>query len=85
LAQEWLVARSLDPAARDALKSPGIADATAALGCGDLRELLAAIEEPLTTGRFFRNILWAPRLTRLRFPADPAAARRELCGEAPSF
>jgi arabinofuranosyltransferase len=84
LIQEWMVARLFDATAPGALKSAEIDDAAAALGCGDLAELRRAIEDPLTVGRFLRNLAAAPRLTRLRIPADPAAARRELCGQAPA-
>ncbi|MBI2943956.1 MAG: hypothetical protein HYY25_07120 [Candidatus Wallbacteria bacterium] len=51
-----------------------------ALASGPLDELLEAIEQPLTAARFRANLALAPRFHRLRFPADPAAAARELAG-----
>jgi len=53
--------------------------ARAALSCGDLRELLAAIEEPLTAQRFARNLVLSYRLTALRIPANPADAQSRFC------
>ena len=76
LVPEWFLARfSGSPPA-----SPKVADAKAALGCGDLAELLRATEAPLTWGRFWRNVALAPRLNAFRFSPDPSAARAELCG-----
>lgn len=73
-------------AARFAQPHPGLDGCAAvqaarvALAGGPLRELLEAIEQPLTAARFRTNLALAPRLHRLRFPADPAAAARELAG-----
>ncbi len=47
--------------------------------CADVQELLAAVREPLTAGRFLDNVLAAPRLTRLEIPSDPNEAERLLC------
>ena len=58
---------------------PKVLDARAALACGDLAELCDAVGAPMTPARFARNIALAWRLTRLRYPADPTAARAELC------
>lgn len=73
----WDIARYARPSPED---PAGVRDARAALGCGDLARLDAAITGPLTPGRFLRNIRDAHRLTRLRVPVDPAAARAQLCG-----
>ena len=35
---------------------------------------------PLTPGRFVGNLVDAVRLSDLRIPADPVAARDQLCG-----
>jgi arabinofuranosyltransferase len=58
----------------------GAAQAAAtAMTCPPLRELDAAITQPLTARRFVANIAAAAALTRLRFPSDPTAAATELC------
>lgn len=86
LPDEWVVARFA--AAADAPPGPGspplepkVRDARAAIGCGDLALLLAAITEPLTARRFLDNLALAPRLHALRVPPDPTAARAALCGK----
>jgi arabinofuranosyltransferase len=56
-----------------------VADARAALGCGELAELVEAITAEMTPARFAHNLLIAARLTRFRFPNDPTAARAALC------
>jgi hypothetical protein len=72
---EWFYARfSATPP-----DSQEVEDARAALGCGDLAELLHATEDPLTPGRFLRNLLLAPKLTRFRISPDPHLARAQLC------
>jgi arabinofuranosyltransferase len=50
-----------------------------ALGCGELKDLIEAIDEPMTPGRFLENIVRSPSLTRLHIAADPVVAERELC------
>jgi arabinofuranosyltransferase len=54
--------------------------ARAALRCGDLRDLDAAVHARLTPGRFLSNIVHAGRNTALTIPADPTAARDRFCG-----
>ena len=51
----------------------------AALGCGDLAELVEATTEPLTWERFRDNLVGAPARTALRVPIDPFAAERRFC------
>jgi arabinofuranosyltransferase len=75
----WDLAQYAAPLPSDAQP---VLDARAALGCGQLEELRQAITGPLTPRRFLRNLVRAPSLTRLRIPADPAEARRRLCGPA---
>lgn len=60
-----------DPAAVDA--------AERALECPPLRDLMAAISEPMTPRRFAANLVDSVSLTRLHVPADPVEAERELC------
>jgi arabinofuranosyltransferase len=55
------------------------ADAEDALACDDLARFLDGVREPLTPGRFVRNIADSFRNDRLRVPADPGEARRQLC------
>ncbi|HKE72051.1 MAG TPA: hypothetical protein VKB57_00440 [Acidimicrobiales bacterium] len=59
-----------DPAARDAAR---------ALRCGPVRDLLAAVDGPLTPGRFLSNIWHSPGYTRLEIPADPHEAVARFC------
>ncbi len=73
----WAIARYTEPGYR--INDPALRDARATLSCGDLPTLIAAVSEPLTPQRFFQNVLLAPRLTMLRIPVDPAAARLALC------
>lgn len=73
----WRIAKYAAPGPN---QPKGVDDARAALRCGDLAEIIAATEEPLTAGRFLRNITLAPRLTGLTFSEDPAKARAQLCG-----
>jgi arabinofuranosyltransferase len=79
----WVVARfARDPSTYNRIKGasdPKVIDALVALGCGDLAELRDAVGAPLTPSRFARNIAVAWRLTRLRYPGDPTAARAALC------
>lgn len=80
LPHEWFVAdRGADelPAGYDPVR---VEAARRALRCGPLAELRAATREPLTAGRFWRNLTGAWERTAFRFPTDPVAAERELCG-----
>jgi arabinofuranosyltransferase len=52
-----------------------------ALRCGSLRDIDAAVTQPLTVGRFVRNIGLAVRLHSFRLDADPIAAEARLCRE----
>jgi arabinofuranosyltransferase len=73
---EWTVARYGTPPLRGA-------DARAArkaLECGDLAELVDAVSEPLTPGRFVRNLVGATDRTTLRIPTEPEKAREKFCG-----
>ncbi len=84
LMPEWCVARYLEdgPTGHPPGISPGAIDAArAALRCGELRELIAAITEPLTLRRFWKNLWLSFRLTKLRIPADAVRAQREVCGQ----
>ena len=84
LARHWLLARYGAPELAEqglpGLPSPTrVANARAALGCGDLAELLEATSAPLTWDRFWSNAVGAPERTSLRIPVNSAAARAEFC------
>jgi len=76
LGWEWLVARFAQPS----VDEPVVDDARAALACGDLVDLVDAVDAPLTPGRFLRNVVGSVSRTQLRVPPIPAEARLELCG-----
>lgn len=81
----WVVARFADPAAPAVPGGPPpdrVAAARRALSCGQVPELIEAVEAPLTLGRFLRNVVAAPSFHGLRVPGDPVAAADELCGAA---
>lgn len=79
LPDTWVIARFAAPQA--VASEPDVEAARQALACGDLASLLGAIEQPLTLGRFARNIGLAWTQRDLRAPADPHAARARFCGE----
>jgi arabinofuranosyltransferase len=64
------------PSAVDRVK---LAAARRALRCGDIAELQHAVRDPMTPGRFFKNLVGAVPRTFMRFPVDPVAAEREFC------
>lgn len=80
LPEVWIAYRYAD---LDSLDPPvsitEVALVRTALECSRLRELRDAIDEPLTPVRFLANLIGAPARTTLRYPADPAAARLQLC------
>jgi arabinofuranosyltransferase len=81
---EWIVAQYADlsaPEARGLAAEPAVMAARRALGCGDLKRVLDAVEEPLTPGRFLDNIATAVATAGLRVPPDPVRAAAELCGD----
>jgi hypothetical protein len=68
----------------DGYPAPGIdpaelAAARHALRCGDIAELQHAVRDPMTPGRFFRNLTGSVSRTFMRFPGDPIEAEREYC------
>ncbi len=72
----WILARYAAPQSSD---SEELRAARHALGCGDLAEMLSAVEEPLTVSRWVRNFTGSAARTRLVVPADPFEAERSLC------
>ncbi|MFC8129933.1 hypothetical protein [Streptomyces sp. NPDC057302] len=64
----------------DGVDPAGVAAARRALDCGALAELRAATRDPMTPGRFLRNVTGVWERTSFRFPNDPVRAERQLCG-----
>ncbi len=70
----WYDARfAAHPTGRKALA------ANHALACAPLSDLLHAVDDPLTPGRFLSNIVHSVSFTTMHIPADPGRAERELC------
>lgn len=85
LGRSWLLADFGDPAHdhdRSGADAVNIRAARHAMSCGALAELLASVREPLTIGRFFRNLTGSIGRTRLVIPDDPLEAERKFCGLA---
>ena len=76
----WRLARYAAPDPEEDLE---VTDARAALQCGDLATLQAAITEPMTQERFWQNVEQSGRLTFLQYPENPTEARMQLCGWTP--
>ena len=55
------------------------AAAREALRCRPIRDLLAAVREPLRPGRFLSNLVHAREYTNLEIPPRPSDAVEELC------
>lgn len=78
LPDSWLLARYAAPTP-DMAQDREVSAARRALGCGDIHELLRAVEEPLSVERFIRNVALAPRLHSMRIPPDPTEAETQFC------
>lgn len=72
----WVVARFAQASLADSAR---LKAARRALGCGELKALLAAVTAPLTAKRFFSNMRSAFRLQRIRIPQSPILAERQFC------
>ncbi|MGW0659396.1 ArnT family glycosyltransferase [Streptodolium elevatio] len=84
LDEVWLLALELDPSVTYVPEMPGVtaealAAARRALACGDLKELLASVREPMSLSRFVDNLTGAYDRTKFRIPRDPFAAERKFC------
>lgn len=79
----WVLARHAAPGARppaEVVATPAAVEAArSALACGELADVLEGITAPLTPGRAASNLVLAVTTPDLRVPADPVAARQELC------
>ncbi|MET7304768.1 hypothetical protein [Embleya sp. NPDC005575] len=80
----WNIALYVDPAAWSSIPArvvsfEDIRAARAALECGDLKELLHSTTDPLTPGRFLRNLTGSFSRATLTIPPDPKAAERKFC------
>jgi hypothetical protein len=56
-----------------------VADARAALGCGELARYARSITQPLTWGGALSDIVHAASYTTMSFSSDPTTARLQLC------
>jgi arabinofuranosyltransferase len=72
----WYDARFAVPNATD---SPEIQAARRMLGCGPVKDVLAAVNDDLTPGRFLSNIWHSFEYTRLHVPSDPIVAEQRWC------
>ena len=82
LSDAWLVGRFGDRAGTLPVGAPSESDVAAArtaLACAPVRQLLEAIEAPMTPKRFLRNIVQAWGGWRLQLDPDPARAAAEVC------
>jgi arabinofuranosyltransferase len=52
-----------------------------AMQCGEVKELLASVREPMSASRFWNNLTGAVRRTRLVIPNDPIEAAQKFCGD----
>lgn len=82
----WVIAEYADPAAiatmpdhPDATRAQALA-ARRALGCGELKELMDSVDQPMSPSRFWANLTGSPARTSLRVPADPFVAEKRFCG-----
>jgi arabinofuranosyltransferase len=80
----WNIALYVDPSGYPLVPTTTasgeqIRAARAALGCGDLKELLESVGAPMSASRFWDNLTGALDRTSLRIPADPIAAERKFC------
>lgn len=82
MSSAWVVARYGIPGSEQSIPEPApesVSAARSALACGAIRDLLRAVEEPMSPKRFARNLLDSARFYRLRIPADAREAEREFC------
>ncbi|WP_161357148.1 hypothetical protein [Streptomyces sp. SID3343] len=84
LAPAWNIALYVDPTAF-ANVPPSLASqeqinaAHRTLNCGAVKELLDSVTEPMTFGRFWKNLTGTYDRTALRIPADPVRAEHKFC------
>lgn len=74
---DWYHARHAAPSESD---NPDVQLLRRTLQCGELAELHEAVTAPMTPALFVRNVLRAPRLSRLQIPREPAEAHARFCG-----
>ncbi len=81
----WNIALYVDPSGYAAIPPhfatiEQINAARHTLQCGDVKELIESVTEPMSFGRFWKNLTGAFDRTSLRIPADPIAAEKKFCG-----
>lgn len=81
----WNIALYVDPKAYASIP-PNFATiqqinaARHTLECGDVKELLESVTEPMSLDRFWKNLTGAMDRTKLRIPSDPIKAEQKFCG-----
>ncbi len=76
LPEYFTVARWTQPNANE---DYDITQARMVLTCGDVAEVVAATNDPMTPGRFLTNLVEAPRLSSVRIPIKPAEGIAKHC------
>jgi arabinofuranosyltransferase len=78
----WGIAQYTDATPQETpyTNAEAVEAARAALGCGELSELMDAIREPLDAERFLDNIRLSWTQRDFRIAPNPVTARAELCG-----
>jgi arabinofuranosyltransferase len=74
--QAWYDARFGAPSATD---SPEVQAARRALECSPVKDVLEAVDDDLTPGRFLSNIWHSFEYTRVHVPSDPIVAEQRWC------
>lgn len=82
LPAEWIVARFVpaDSDFRDDISREGVAAARDALNCAPMKAVVQGTSGRLNLREIRENLAGSISRSRLRFPSDPAAAERQLCG-----
>jgi arabinofuranosyltransferase len=74
----WAIAR-FSPAGADTGQPTAVEAARSALECGAFPDLIDAVTEPMSAGRFVENLFESWTFHDLRLPNDPQAAVGEHC------
>lgn len=85
LPSAWAVAEYADPAAISTMTDTHwvtkaqVFAARHALSCGRIKELMDAVDQPMSVRRFWDNLTGSLTRTDLRIPGDPFDAERQFC------
>jgi arabinofuranosyltransferase len=82
LPDAWVVAQFADPQAPvpGSVSARQVRAARRALACDPLRSVVRDVARPLTLGAVFDGAARSVGASSFRFPSDPIAAAREVCG-----